>query len=445
MVVLSRDRPVARTLVSHLTSLVGPELAAAVSDPDLPVPGPHRVIRVGPEPHEWAAAGADIGKNVTDQDAVDCLLPSVSAQQASSMARGLVLGCQRLGDTPVADVQVWVPGPGDRVAAARDGVALGERVLLARGLANTPSNIKTPDWLAEQASAVAGGSLSVSTHDPQWLARQGFGGILAVGAGSVNPPNLTRLDYRGRPDGPHIVIVGKGITFDSGGLSLKPAASMPLMKTDMSGAAAVIATLAALRDAEVPARVTGLIACAENMPGGSAMRPGDVIRHYGGRTTEVLNTDAEGRLVLADALAYASGQLRPDMLVDLATLTGAATMGLGRQNAALYSTSDRMARDLTAAGVASADLVWRMPLVSEYAGAIESDIADAANTNTDSVTHAGSITAALFLQPFAGAVPWAHLDIAGTGRTESDRADCRKGATGFGVGLLTQWISRLIR
>lgn len=446
VVIAVRDRPAPHALLTQVASVAGEDVAAAVGreDESAATIGGHRIVRVGGEANDFADAAASIAAKAATEP-LDLLLLSASSEQAAAFARGLTLGSQRLGDSPAPELTMWVPGPTSRIAAAEVASTVAGHILAARQWANTPSNIKTPTWLAEQAHAVAGGKLRTTTYDPQWLAQQGFGGLLAVGQGSVNPPNLTRLDYQGRPGGPHIVLVGKGITFDSGGLSLKPAASMPLMKTDMSGAAAVIATLAAIRDAGLPVRVTGLIACAENMPGAAAMRPGDVVRHYGGRTTEVLNTDAEGRLVLADSLAYAADVLRPDFMIDLATLTGAATVGLGRQHAALFTTSPRMARALTAAGESSGDRVWRLPLVREYEAAIASDIADAANTNTDAVTQAGAITAALFLQPFVAGIPWAHLDIAGAGRTESDRPNCRKGATGFGVALLTNWIRTLAR
>ncbi len=441
VVVLAVDRPVPKGLLRQVEALAGPHMARAVADPDVAAPPPHQVVRVSRTAADVAAAAASVGRHAPAGTVVDCLLPAVQPELIARFAQGAVMGAQRMGSDSAATLVLHVTGA-DRTAAAETGANLGARILFARSLANTPSNRKSPLWLARQAQAVAGGALKVQTHGTDWLASHGFGGILAVGAGSANPPNLTTLTYRGSGSGPHVVLVGKGITFDSGGLSLKPATSMPLMKTDMSGAASVIAAMAAVRDRGLAIRVTGLIACAENMPSGSAMRPGDVIRHYGGRTTEVLNTDAEGRLVLADALAFAAERLRPDYMVDLATLTGAATVGLGRQHAALYSTSDRLARDLMAAADAGGDPVWRMPLVEEYTGAIDSVVADSANTNTDPHIQAGSITAALFLRQFTAGLPWAHLDIAGTGRTESDRADCRKGATGFGVSLLTRWLGR---
>ncbi|HET9899729.1 MAG TPA: M17 family metallopeptidase, partial [Actinomycetes bacterium] len=207
--------------------------------------------------------------------------------------------------------------------------------------------------------------------------------------------------------------------------------------------AVVIAAMAALRDLEVGVRVTGLVPIADNAPSGSAQRPGDVIRHYGGRTVEVFNTDAEGRLVLADALAYADERLAPDVVVDIATLTGAASIGLGRRHAALYSTSEPLADELLAASQESGERLWRMPLVDDYRFALDSEVADLANISRQKEISGGSIVAALFLREFAGERAWAHLDIAGPGRAESDENEVTKGATGYGVRLLLRWLENL--
>ena len=236
--------------------------------------------------------------------------------------------------------------------------------------------------------------------------------------------------------------MGKGITFDSGGLSLKPNESMKQMKIDMAGGAAVIAAMSALAGLRAGVRVTGLVATAENMPSGSALHPGDVITHFGGRTTEVLNTDAEGRLVLADALAYADTVLEPDVLVDVATLTGAARVALGGVLGALYATDDQLAAALLAAGTDAGEPLWRMPLVDDYGDALESPVADLANVPHSSRPRAGFIEAALFLREFTGGRPWAHLDIAGAARFGPD-GDEVKGATGFGARLLLAWLGGL--
>jgi leucyl aminopeptidase len=237
-----------------------------------------------------------------------------------------------------------------------------------------------------------------------------------------------------------VVLVGKGITFDTGGLSLKPNEGMKTMKTDMAGGGVVMAVMGALRDLGVRDRVTGLVAAAENMPSGSAMRPGDVITHYGGTTSEVLNTDAEGRLVLADALAYADAELAPDVMVDVATLTGAAKVALGLRHGALFARDDDLAGALTAAGAAAGEPVWRLPLVEDYRKAIDSDVADVANIERRGFG-GGSIMAALFLREFTGGRPWAHLDIAGPGRSASDDGELSKGATGYGARLLLAWLT----
>lgn len=330
----------------------------------------------------------------------------------------------------------------DAVAAAS---AVARAAWLARELIHAPSNDKDPAWLAERATSIAATSgLEARVRDQDDLAREGFGGIVAVGRGSDRPPRLIALRYEPAgvtADMPHVVLVGKGITYDTGGLSLKPREAMVPMKTDMSGGAVVIGVLSALRDLDIGVRVTGLIAAAENMPGAAAQRPGDVITQYDGTTVEVRNTDAEGRLVLADAMAYAVAELEPSVLVDVATLTGAATVGLGRGHAALYATDDALRSALVAAGTAAGEELWPMPLVDDYRFALDSEIADIAHVPTTNVG-GGSITAALFLERFAGGVPWAHLDIAGPGRADGDKAEVVKGGTAFSTRALLYWLER---
>ncbi|MEY4967400.1 MAG: hypothetical protein RIQ73_99 [Actinomycetota bacterium] len=236
----------------------------------------------------------------------------------------------------------------------------------------------------------------------------------------------------------------EGITFDTGGVSLKrPYELMIPMKSDMAGAAAILATLTALEELQPNVRVTALMMCAENAISATAQRPSDVIKHYGGTTVEVINTDAEGRLVLADGLAYADINLDPDYLIDIATLTGSATLGLGRQFAAMYTRDDKLAAQFVKAGADSGDRVWRMPLIDDYKDSLESDVADFNHNASYASYSAGSVTAALFLEHFAGTRRWLHLDIAGTGRSEVDAGENPKGGTGYGVRLLTQWIMSL--
>ena len=327
-------------------------------------------------------------------------------------------------------------------------VATAGAVHRARDLANTPANEKDPAWLARQGVSVGRrNGLEVVVRDRRRLASEGWGGVLAVGMGSARPPTVIEMRYEPparRRRTPHVVLVGKGITFDTGGLSLKrPSESMVAMKTDMAAGGAVLAVMGALRALGVRARVTGVIAAAENMPSGSAQRPGDVITQYGGTTVEVLNTDAEGRLVLADALAYADRELAPDVLIDLATLTGAASVGLGKRHGALYTADDDLAGALVEAGEAGGDLLWRMPLVEDYRASLDSPVADICHIATDPSVHGGSITAALFLREFVGARRWAHLDIAGPARADGDEHEVTKGATGFGTRLLLRWLEAL--
>jgi leucyl aminopeptidase len=341
-------------------------------------------------------------------------------------------------------------------AAVAAGLAHARATILARELAETPANLKNPPWLAEQARRLGEASgLGVEIWDEERLLAEGFGGLLAVGSGSPTPPRFVRLDYqpaaaagsgsgRARKRRP-IVLVGKGITFDTGGISIKPRESMVAMKTDMSGAGAVLATMLACAELQIRRPVIGLLPIAENSFGASSYRPSDVVTVYGGRTVEILNTDAEGRMVLADALAYAARTLDPDVIVDVATLTGAATLGLGKRHAALYATEDGLADALTEAGKASGEQVWRMPLVEDYRPVLDSPIADLRHVagKGAATSGGGSITAALFLREFTGENRWVHLDIAGTGRSERDEYEVSRGATGFGARLLLRWLEGL--
>jgi len=232
------------------------------------------------------------------------------------------------------------------------------------------------------------------------------------------------------------VLVGKGITFDTGGLSIKPAEAMMNMKRDMTGGGVVLAVMGALAALSCPVKVTGLVPCAENAVGANALRPGDVISHYGGRTSEVTNTDAEGRLVLADAMAYAVSEVKPHALVDIATLTGAMKVALGQRTGGMFVNDDALAGLLLVAGTAAGEPLWRMPLVEDYEERLESKVADADNA----ADGPGAITAALFLRHFAGSLPWAHLDIASVGDSPSDSAEWTEGATGFGARALLHWL-----
>lgn len=393
-------------------------------------------------------AGAELGRRCRDgKIAVADAAFAGTDQQLLDFTEGALLGSYQFSlrskqpDTEPGELRLlrtdseastWPVDRARLIAAA---------IAIARDLANTPSAAKSPDWLAGEATTrTAGREVEVRVWREEQLAAEGFGGILAVGSGSVRPPRLIELSYRPAAATSHVVLVGKGITFDSGGLSLKTNDSMMAMKTDMAGGGAVIAVMSALAELGVRCRVTGLVAAAENLPSGSAYRPGDVISQYGGRSVEVLNTDAEGRLVLADALAYAVEKLAPDQVVDIATLTGAARVALGGVHAALYTTCDRLAEALIAAGEASGDRLWRMPLADDYRPSLDSPIADVAHVARDH-NRAGSILAALFLREFVAGVPWAHLDIAGPGRSAAEDGELSKGATGFGTRLLLNWLA----
>jgi leucyl aminopeptidase len=398
-------------------------------------------------------AGAAIARRIKSVETAAITVARQSpAANVRALVEGLLLGGYSFTMTgspkpdPLRSVALVVDHPQSRAAALHEGIVTATATTLARDLANTPSSTKTPAWLARQAVALARkGGFEASVRDDRELHAEGFGGVVAVGMGSVNPPRFIEMTYTPDPTSAvrgHVVLVGKGITFDSGGLSLKPNAGMLAMKTDMAAGGAVIAAMSALRQLGVRVRVTGLVPAAENMPSGSAQRPSDVITQYGGTTVEVLNTDAEGRLVLADALAYADAVLDPDVLIDLATLTGAITSGLGKRHAGLYANDDRLAAALIAAGVDSGEGIWRMPFVDDYGAVLESSVADLANVAVDGgkAYSGGSIVAALFLREFVGRRRWAHLDIAGVGRAEADEYEVGKGPTGYGVRLLLHWL-----
>jgi leucyl aminopeptidase len=401
------------------------------------------------------AAAALVRRADADADkAADVLAVRLGdrAEDLPVLAEALQLAAYRfrLGEEhrpPALDrIDLVVDRPDRQQSDLDRALAVSRAVWLARDLTNTCSATKSPQWLAEQAvaSATTERRLTSRIRVEGELARDGFGGVVAVGKGSVRPPRLIELTYRPtRPARPRrrVVLVGKGITFDSGGLSLKRTDAIAAMKTDMAGGGAVVAVMTALAELDVRADVVALVPAAENLPSGTAQRPGDVIRHYGGRTAEVLNTDAEGRLVLADALAYADRVLRPDVVIDLATLTGAATIGLGRRHGALYSTDEDLATALVRAADEAGEGLWRMPLVEDYRRALDSPVADLANVNRNPHIQGGSITAALFLREFAGARRWAHLDIAGPARADGDEREVTKGATGYGVRLLLRWLT----
>jgi leucyl aminopeptidase len=324
----------------------------------------------------------------------------------------------------------------DRLAAV---AALVPNVFRARDLVNEPASVATPRFLAGRVRALADEvrGLKAEAWEPARIQREGLAGLAAVARGSREAPRFLVLRWTPRGARRRIVLVGKGITFDSGGLSLKPAKSMETMKYDMAGGAAVIGAVAAAARLRLRIDVTAYVPATENLPGGSAQKPGDVIRFLNGRTVEVLNTDAEGRLVLADALALAS-RAKPDAIVDLATLTGACRVALGNLFAGVMGNDQHLVDELVAAGRAAGEPLWQLPLVREYRDDLKSSVADLKNVGGD----AGTIIAGLFLQEFVDGVPWAHLDIAGPAFADKDVLLAARGGTGFGVRLLVRWLER---
>jgi leucyl aminopeptidase len=446
-----------------VTGKVGEVIRVPVMAPD-GLPARFLLVGVGAgTPTDFRRAAAALGRAGRGRKhLITTLGDSANAESVRAVVEGLLLGgyiTPSAGQRP-RDAQLPVPVVtlvGDhRDAVVAQGLAHARATVLARDLAEMPSNVKSPGWLAERARELGeAAGLRVEVWDEDQLRVEGFGGVLAVGSGSATPPRFVRLDYL--PDLPAtgsprsgarqprpIVLVGKGITYDTGGISIKPRESMVPMKTDMSGAAAVLATLLGCRELGVRRPVTGLLPLAENAFGASSYRPGDVITVHGGTTVEILNTDAEGRMVLADALSYAATRLDPDVIIDIATLTGSATQGLGRRHAALFTAEDRLAAALTTAGGDSGEQVWRMPLVEEYRAVLDSPIADLRHVpGKGGKVGAGSITAALFLREFVGAHRWAHLDIAGPARSDREEYEVNRGATGYGARLLLRWLESL--
>lgn len=417
------------------------------------------LVGVGPRDAGAAAvrkasmkAARSAGKFAT----VASTLPQVgddAAESAQAFAEGVSLGAYRFDrykNQPMDEASKEKPrlkriialADGARAAlksGLRRGEIYGEAGNWARDMVNTPAIDATPSYLADQAKTIAKDlGLTSKVWSKSELTRGGFGGILGVGSGSVNEPRLIELSYRGggRGYGAPIAITGKGVTFDSGGLSLKPAEAMEWMKADMGGAAATLATMRAIAKLGPKVDVIAAIPSAENLPGGTAIRPGDVLHHRGGKTSEVLNTDAEGRLILADALAYLS-EKKPRVIIDSATLTGAAMVALGIDVWAVMGSDRELVADLLAAGQAEGEPGWELPLWTDYRRHIESTVADVKNIG---IRWGGAITAGLFLKEFVGDVPWAHLDVAGTAFAENAGEYWPKGATGSPARTLVRYI-----
>ncbi|EQD31219.1 leucyl aminopeptidase [mine drainage metagenome] len=384
------------------------------------------------------------------------------ADAASAMAEGCRLALYEFTrfkptETPGTVERVVLalgPEQGRLLARVRGNLEtaekLSEAVVWARDIGNLPANVASPAFLAEQARAMGKEfGLKVTVYDEQQLAEMGCGGLLAVGGGSsTHPPRMVVVEYPGQGGARSrtVGVVGKGITFDSGGISIKPAIHMSDMKFDKSGAVAVLGILRAAAALKVRPRVIGVLCCAENVPSGSSYRPGDVVRTFGGKTIEVLNTDAEGRVVLSDGLSWVNATHHPDFIIDLATLTGACVTALGFDSAGLFATDDGLARALLASGEATGERLWRMPLRPVHHEMVRSDVADVKNSLE--APPAGAITAAAFLHTFVGDTPWAHLDIAGTAYVGSGAARfapsyASSGFVGFGIRLLADYLKGL--
>ncbi len=415
---------------------------------------PARLLLVGVgegDEAAWRTVGAALVRATRDETHVTLALPAgVSPEAVRGLVEGLLLGSYRFrlgvdSDAPaLTGVDLAVTDPAAYEQAVAVARTTAEMTRLARDLTNTPSSVKNPQWFADQVAEAATDlpELRLRVREPEQLAAEGFGGILAVGGGSASGPRLVELDWHPVEARTHVVLVGKGITFDTGGISIKPVPAMKLMRKDMAGAAAVVAATLGAAALRLPVRITTLAPLAENMVSGAAFRPGDIVRHYGGLTSETTNSDAEGRLVLADALAYAVRELKPDLLVDLATLTGANAVALGTRTGALYSDNDQLAKDLLAAIDAAGEAAWRMPLPADYVEHLGSDLADLHSAPTQG---GGSVLAALYLREFTGDLRerWLHIDMSAPSWCERDDAELTRGATGWGVRGLLRWLATL--
>jgi leucyl aminopeptidase len=399
-----------------------------------------------------AAAGTrrarDLGARTVAVDLLGERLPA--RQRAHAVVEGAILGTYTFDrykreKTDKAVVELRVLAPDARASrdvgeGARSGEVFARATWFARDLVNAPANEVHPTQLAQVAGEVAKeGRLKLRVYDRAECEKMGMGAFLGVAAGSQQPPKFIHLTYA--PPGrarKRVAVIGKGITFDSGGLDLKNAEGMLRMKDDMSGAAGVLGIMRALPQLKPPVEVHGLIAATENMPSGSAIRPGDILKAMNGTTIEVGNTDAEGRLTLADALCYANARVKPEEIIDLATLTGACVVALGPLCSGLFANDQGLADRLLAAAEQAGERVWQLPLIEEYREHLKSEVADLNNVGPRG---GGAITAGLFLKEFAGTTPWAHLDIAGPAFSEKDLALAPKGGTGVAVRTILAYLT----
>ncbi|HET9019305.1 MAG TPA: leucyl aminopeptidase [Acetobacteraceae bacterium] len=395
-------------------------------------------------------AGGQAIAHLAREETVSIAPGPLSAGLAAHMALGAALRSYRFDryrttekpeDRPRLKTLTLLAEDAAAAKSAWDGLRpLAEGVCLARDLVSEPANVLTPAEMARRCEGLTRLGLTVEVLGPTEMAELGFGALLGVAQGSVNEPRMVVMQWRGGAgDGAKpLAFIGKGVTFDTGGISIKPAGGMEDMKWDMAGAGAVIGLMAALAGRRAKVDAVGLVGLVENMPSGNAQRPGDVVKTYSGQTVEVINTDAEGRLVLADVLWYCQKRFEPRFMIDLATLTGAMIISLGHEIGGFFSNDDDLARRLHEAGERTGEKLWRLPLGEAYDKQIKSDIADMKNVGG---RPGGAITAAQFLQRFVSGKPWAHLDIAGMAWATKDNAVAPKGATGYGVRMLDRFVA----
>jgi leucyl aminopeptidase len=407
--------------------------------------------RLDPDAIETAAAHAFQTVKTSGAKVLVLRLTGVSADLAAAAALGIRLAAYRFDryrttEKPekkpsVTTVRLEVDDPAAASEAHAAAAGLGDAIILARDLVSEPANILYPEEFARRVKGLTSLGLEVEILGVKEMTALGMGALLGVGQGSVRESQLAIIQWKGAsdPQAQPVAFVGKGVCFDTGGISLKPPEGMEEMITDMGGAAAVTGAMAALAARKAKVNAVGILGLVENMPDGNAQRPGDVVKTMSGQTVEVINTDAEGRLVLADALWYCQNRFKPKFMIDLATLTGAIIIALGKDIAGLFSNNDDLSEKLLAAAKASGDALWRMPLPQQYEKLIESHVADMKNVGT---RHGGSISAALFIQRFVNGLPWAHLDIAPTAwKPNSTVPTIPSGATGYGVRLLDRLVA----
>jgi Leucyl aminopeptidase len=410
------------------------------------------------KPHDWLRAGGVAAAAVKGADKVvvfvDAPGAGASARSVADFALGMLLRAYKFDaykttkkngdedDTPAKEKTVKVTIVTADVAAARkafqEAEVIADGVILARNLVNEPANVLGPEEFAAQAKELEELGVEVEILGEKEMKKLGMGALLGVAQGSVRPPRLVVMQWKGgKAEDKPLAFVGKGVVFDTGGISIKQAAGMEDMKGDMGGAAAVVGLMHVLAARKAKANVVGIIGLVENMPDGNAQRPGDIVKSMSGQTIEVINTDAEGRLVLCDALWYCNDRFKPEFMVNLATLTGAIVVALGNLHAGLFSNDDALSEKLLKAGLATNERLWRMPLGDDYDKMIDSKFADMKNTGG---RYAGSITAAQFLKRFVGTTPWAHLDVAGTAIGSPSDEINQSWASGFGVRLLDELV-----